>query len=126
MRTLRLITIVTCALVLAAAWPGIAAAPQLHITIENGSPYFVPARAVVSAGAPIRWDNPTPTHHTVTHNGCVEEGGMCAFDSGTMEPDGSYTIPSLPPGKYPYHCRVHPIMQGILTVVEHAPVSSQT
>ncbi|GIW55758.1 MAG: hypothetical protein KatS3mg082_2162 [Nitrospiraceae bacterium] len=35
----------TCALVLAAAWPGVAAAPQLHITIENGSPYFVPAKA---------------------------------------------------------------------------------
>ncbi|HXF94081.1 MAG TPA: cupredoxin domain-containing protein [Nitrospiraceae bacterium] len=126
MRALRLIAIVTCFLALAAAWPSVAATPQLHITIENGSPYFVPAKAVAVAGVSIRWENPTPTHHTVTHNGCIEEGMACAFDSGIMEPDGSYTIPSLPPGNYPYHCRVHPIMQGILVVVEHGSVSSQT
>ncbi len=126
MRALPLIAIAACSLVLAVTWPGVAAAPQLHITIENGSPYFVPAKAVAVAGAPIRWENPTPTYHTVTHNGCVEEGALCAFDSGTMEPGGSYTIARLPPGNYPYHCRIHPIMQGILIVVEHGSVSSQT
>lgn len=108
------------------AWPATATMPQMRITIESFSPYFLPAAASVSSGTSILWENPTPTHHTVTHNGCVEEGHACAFESGTITPGGTYTLPGLPPGRYPYHCRVHPIMQGILVVVDGPPFSSET
>ncbi|MGQ0811618.1 MAG: cupredoxin domain-containing protein [Nitrospiraceae bacterium] len=108
-----------------AAWPGEATPPQLQITIENGSPYFVPAAAIAPAGTSIRWDNPTPTHHTITHNGCID-GTTCMFDSGTVDPDGTYSIPGLPPGRYPYHCQLHPIMRGILTVTDQPSSPSQT
>jgi plastocyanin len=99
------------------ALPGGATPPQFLIMIENASPYFSPKVASVEAGTPIRWDNPTPTEHTITHDGCVTDG-TCAFDSDTMLPNAHYSIAGLPPGQYPYHCRVHPIMRGLLTVTE--------
>lgn len=78
------------------AFPTSAAAPVASVLMDSGSPYYVPASVTVTAGAAIRWDNPTPTHHTVTHDGCFQEDTRCAFDSGAVDPDGSYTIPSLP------------------------------
>ena len=109
-----------------AAFPSSAAAPSVHVLMDSGSPYYVPASVTVTAGAAIRWDNPTPTHHTVTHDGCFQEDTRCAFDSGPVDPDGSYTIPSLPPGRYPYQCRIHPIMRGLIIVTESALMPSQT
>jgi plastocyanin len=99
--------------------------PQFQIIIESGSPYYLPASAKVPADASIRWDNPTGSPHTITHDACVEEG-PCMFDSGAIPPGGSYVIPSLPPGRYPYQCRLHPIMRGMLTVADPAASPSQT
>lgn len=107
------------------AMPGQAAPPPFEITIDSGSPYYYPASAKVPAGAPIRWDNPTGSPHTITHDGCVQDG-PCAFDSGSVAPNGSYTIPGLSPGRYPYQCRLHPIMRGVLVITEPADTSSQT
>ncbi|OGX11976.1 MAG: hypothetical protein A3K11_09460 [Nitrospirae bacterium RIFCSPLOWO2_12_FULL_63_8] len=112
--TIVRITIV-CALLALGALPGSATPPHFKITIENGSPYFFPPAATVTTGTPIRWDNPTPTEHTITHDGCVSDG-PCAFDSGMMMPGEGYVLPGLPPGHYPYHCRIHPIMRGTVTV----------
>jgi plastocyanin len=105
--------------------PGEAAAPTFQIVIESGSPYFLPAAAWVAPGAPIRWDNPTPSHHTVTHDNCLAEE-PCAFDSGSLAPSQSYTLPGLSAGRYPYHCRLHPIMRGTLFVTAPAVPPSQT
>lgn len=112
-------------LVAGLAWPTAATPPYAQIIMEDGSPYFVPVTATITSGSPIRWDNPTPTHHTVTHNACVDDSAPCAFDSGTVVPGGSYTVPGLPPGRYPYHCRIHPIMRGVLTVTEASQFPSQ-
>lgn len=109
-----------CTLFVVGALPSAATPPHFEITIENASPYFSPSAATVTTGTPIRWDNPTPTEHTITHDGCLTEEGPCVFDSSTMLPNAHFTIPSLPPGNYPYHCRVHPIMRGTLTVTEAA------
>jgi plastocyanin len=107
------------------AGTGLATPPQFQIIIESGSPYYLPASAKVPAGASVRWDNPTGSPHTITHDGC-EEGASCMFDSGSVPPSGSYTIPSLPPGRYPYHCRLHPIMRAVLTVVDPGASPSET
>jgi plastocyanin len=109
-----------------AAFPAKAAAPVAHVLMDSGSPYYVPASVTVTAGAAIRWDNPTPTHHTVTHDGCFQEDTRCIFDSGAVDPGSSYTIPSLPPGRYPYQCRIHPIMRGLIIVTDSSSVPSQT
>jgi plastocyanin len=118
-------TAVVGLMVTGVAWPTSATAPYIQIIIEDGSPYFVPVTATVSSGNPIRWENPTPTHHTVTHNACVDESGPCAFDSGTMPPGEAFTLPGLPPGRYAYHCRIHPIMRGVLTVTDAGHMPSQ-
>ncbi len=110
---------------LMAAWPSTATPPYTAIVIDSGSPYFVPKSATVSTGAPIRWENPTPTEHTITHTGCLEDGAPCAFDSGIVLPNETFTLPGLAPGRYPYLCRVHPIMRGIIVVTDAAAVPSQ-
>jgi plastocyanin len=78
-------------------------------------PYYLPAVATVSADAPIEWMNPTSLAHTVRHDGC-RASSVCAFDSGPVHPEGRFTIPGLPPGRYPYHCALHPVMRGTLVV----------
>ena len=65
MKTRMLIALLSLGLF--AAWPTTATPPHTAIMIDSGSPYFVPKSATVSSGAPIRWDNPTATDHTITH-----------------------------------------------------------
>jgi plastocyanin len=115
-----ILAVATVSILSGLAWPTEATPSYTQIIMEDGSPYFVPVTATIASGSPIRWDNPTPTHHTVTHNACVDESGPCAFDSGTVAPGDTYTLPGLPPGRYPYHCRIHPIMRGVLTVTDAA------
>lgn len=120
-----LITGLLSLLMIGLAWQSTASPPYTQIIIEDGSPYFVPVMASVTSGQSIRWENPTPTHHTITHNACVDESGPCLFDSGTMPPGDTYILPGLLPGRYVYHCRIHPIMRGVLTVTDAAQIPSQ-
>ncbi|MYH01680.1 MAG: hypothetical protein F4142_03705 [Nitrospira sp. SB0675_bin_23] len=101
---------------LTASWVGAVSVP-FRIQMESWSPYFAPVTATVAAGNPIRWENPTGSHHTITHDGC-RGSGACAFDSGPIGPDGTFELAQLPPGQYPYHCMLHPIMRGMLVIVD--------
>src|SRR5215216_7714424 len=92
---------------LATATAGAVPAP-FTITLESVSPYYEPARASVTAGSTVLWVNPTASYHTIQHDGC-EEGPSCAFNSGSVPPNGRYALNHLPPGEYPYHCELHPI-----------------
>ncbi len=116
MKTRMLIAILLLGLF--AAWPTTATPPHTAIIIDSGSPYFVPKSATVPSGALITWDNPTATDHTITHVGCLQEGNTCAFDSGIVRPSSNFTLSGLAPGQYPYLCRIHPIMYGIVTVTD--------
>lgn len=98
------------------AWTTTATPPYTAIIIDSGSPYFVPKSATIPSGAPIRWESSTATEQTITHLGCLEDGNACAFDSGIALPNGRFTLPGLVPGRYPYLCRIHPIMHGTITV----------
>ena len=119
------LALIIAAAVVTLAVPGVAGPPQLSIMIESALPYFMPAEAATVSGAAIRWINPTAAHHTITHDLCLTTG-PCAFESEVIAPNESYTIPSLPPGRYPYLCRLHPIMRGVLIVTPPADLPSMT
>lgn len=87
----------------------------LRITIGTFSPYYSPKVVQIATGTPISWENPTYDLHTITHDGC-KGSEHCAFDSGPLGPNQSYSIRHLSPGTYPYHCTLHPIMRGVLVV----------
>jgi len=102
----------------------VAAPSPLRITIGTFAPYYSPTFVHIGTGIPISWDNPTADLHSITHDGC-KRGERCAFDSGPLGPNGTFTVPQLPPGSYSYHCSFHPIMRGVLVVVE-SDSSSET
>lgn len=89
--------------------------PTLLINMESGAPYYRPFKAEIQFQTTIRWNNPTASTHTVRHDGCAQKES-CLFDSGAVPPNGSYSISALAPGRYPYHCELHPIMRGELVV----------
>ena len=71
----------------------------------------------VRTGTTISWENPTSNLHSITEDGC-RRNETCAFDSGPIGPNQTFTLVQLPPGQYSYHCSYHPIMRGVLVVVE--------
>ena len=95
----------------------VAAPSAFRITVGTFFPYYSPELVHVGTGTPISWENPTSDLHSITHDGC-KSGEHCAFDSGPLGPNGTFTVRHLPPGYYPYHCSFHPIMRGILVVTE--------
>lgn len=100
------------------ALDNLSAAPSsLRIILGTFSPYYSPKFAHIRTGTLISWENPTADLHTITHDGC-KTGEECAFDSGPLGPNRTFTLHHLAPGQYPYHCSFHPIMQGTLMVTE--------
>ena len=95
----------------------IAGPSTLRITLGTFAPYYSPKFVHIGTGTSVSWENPTSDLHSITHDGC-KTGERCAFDSGPLGPNGTYTLRHLPPGHYSYHCSFHPIMQGNLVVTE--------
>ena len=85
------------------------------INMENWAPYYQPYVAEAQTNTPILWKNPTASWHTIRHDGCVKEG-PCLFNSGSVAPNKTFTLSGLKPGRYPYHCELHPIMRGELII----------
>ncbi len=100
-------------------------ADSVEIMFETTSPYYQPGVAVVPSGVSIRWINATASHHTVRHDGCLAEEA-CAFQSIAVPPDSDFVIAPLPPGRYAYHCELHPIMRGTLIVHDSQRPSERT
>ena len=87
------------------------------IAFQSSAPYYEPTEAVVPMGMPIRWVNATASFHRVRQDACIDEE-PCPFQSIAIPPDSSFVLAPLPPGRYAYHCELHPIMRGTLLVVE--------
>ena len=100
-----------------AASPETSAFNSVEIVFQSSAPYYEPPVAVVPMGMPIRWVNATASHHSVRHDACIEEE-PCPLQSIAIPPDSSFLIAPLPPGRYAYHCELHPIMRGTLLVID--------
>ncbi|MCZ6801892.1 MAG: hypothetical protein O7F12_15530 [Nitrospirae bacterium] len=94
---------------------GPANSPVFRIAMDFEAPFYSPPTAQLNSGQPVQWYNRSGTPHTITHDGC-ERGRRCAFESGAILPRGQFSVPSLAPGRYPYHCSIHPFMRGLLVV----------
>jgi plastocyanin len=70
---------------------------------------FSPVDTEVPAGTQVTWTNEDPTSHTIT----ADDGG---FDSGTLDPGGTFSFVFTRPGTYRYSCLIHPAMRGTVRV----------
>jgi plastocyanin len=70
---------------------------------------FGPAEVRVPAGTRVRWVNGDALQHTVS----ADDGG---FESGLLDPGGSFERTFGDPGTFAYHCTPHPFMRGMVVV----------
>jgi len=71
---------------------------------------FSPTTVTVSHGAVVGVTNDDSAPHTVT----ADDGH--SFDTGSIAPGESGKVTAPNPGRYAYHCTIHPYMHGTLVV----------
>ena len=103
--------------------PGVSEPSPFSIIIEDDPPYFFTSNTIATPGAPIRLENRTAFYHSIISDGCVV-GSSCAFESKSIAPNAIYTLQGLPPGRYAYHCVLHPIMRGELVVSDPSAITA--
>jgi plastocyanin len=74
---------------------------------------FSPASLVVAAGTRVRWKNYGSEPHNVRSN---DPGLDDSFQSGTLEPNDSYSHRFNKPGTYRYVCSIHSQMVATIIV----------
>ena len=89
-------------------------AAQVSIVEPNFRPTqewtFTPNDLTVSVGTTITWTNTGAVAHTAT----ADDGA--SFDSGSLDPQASFSLTTDTPGTFAYHCSFHPWMTGTFTV----------
>jgi plastocyanin len=99
------------------ALPVVALAQQADFTVNMIEPsasdpltwgYDTPVLNA-SVGQTIMWTNTGAQAHTIT----ADDN---SFDSGSIDPGGTFSFSPTSPGTYGYHCTPHPWMKGTLTV----------
>jgi plastocyanin len=85
-----------------------ASKPATHTVVLRGMKN-VPATLVVKAGDTVSWKNDDVVPHTATDRGK-------SFDSGNIEPGGSWSYVARRKGTYFYYCAYHPNTKGKLVV----------
>jgi plastocyanin len=71
---------------------------------------FDPPKLEVQAGTEVTWTNEDFVEHTAT----ADDGRT--FDMGPIEANGSKRVRLTEKGTFPYHCRYHSTMSGVLIV----------
>ncbi len=72
---------------------------------------YNPQIITVTQGSTISWWNEGPSAHTSTSD-------TGAWDSGNVNPGGTFQFTFGSPGAYPYHCTLHPQMLGTIIVTD--------
>jgi plastocyanin len=74
---------------------------------------FSPADITVKKGTTVTWTNQDSVAHTV-----VETDGQDGPKSNDLNNGQSYTFTYNTVGAFKYHCSIHPMMTGTVTVTE--------
>jgi plastocyanin len=91
----------------ALAWPSAASAATLPVSVQFQA--FGPGQLDALPGEQVQWDNVSERTHTVT----ADDG---SFDSGDLDPGGTFTVDFANAGTYAYHCTKHLGMVGEIDV----------
>jgi plastocyanin len=74
---------------------------------------FRPGYTRIERGDTVSWRlSPGSSIHTVTSR----KGARVRFDSGDNLPGTTFSRPFPVAGRYPYHCKIHPEMRGVVQV----------
>jgi 3',5'-cyclic-AMP phosphodiesterase len=84
-----------------------ASAETVQASIDNFS--FAPKQLTVKAGTTVVWTNKDDIPHTVTSDSNV-------FSSQLMDTNAKFQFTFAKPGNFPYFCKVHPMMTGVVAV----------
>ena len=71
--------------------------------------YFSPTPVTINVGDTVKWTN----HGSVTHTSTSNTG---VWDSGNIAPGGTYSFTFTSVGTYPYHCKIHTYMTGVVSM----------
>src|SRR4051812_23443946 len=105
-----------------------ALSPQIGFDPRQGRWQFNPTNIEVTRGEPVVFDSPSSNDHPHTVTNLARTSAPTTvpvsfvagnrFDSGLLQPGQSFTLDTstLVPGNYAYLCRLHPWMNGELTV----------
>jgi plastocyanin len=63
----------------------------------------------VRNGSTVTWSNEDSLVHNI-----AADGGL--FNSGALAPDRNFNFTFTTNGTFPYHCNIHPVMRGSITV----------
>jgi len=72
---------------------------------------FEPETLTVSPGTKVTWVNKDDEPHTATSSVKPKR-----FDSGVLDTAQAYSFTFVEPGSYPYFCKLHPHMTGVIVV----------
>jgi plastocyanin len=86
-----------------------APAPNSTTTVDIRGHAFNPAQLNVAPGTTVRFVNNDTGPHTAT-----ADNGL--FDTGVLQPGSSFEVFLDGSGTVPYHCELHPDMQGSIVV----------
>jgi len=101
--------------------------PAKNVTVQIASdtkqqgqylPYY--AETTIGINNKVIWTNTDSVAHTVTSDNSYSNPYSGKFDSGIIEAGQSYQYVFPDSGSYPYHCQIHPLMNGIVGVIEVA------
>lgn len=87
-----------------------APAAGLEASVSIEALAFGPAELTVAAGTTVTWTN---DEAGIPHTTTSDDG---VWDSGTLQPGGSFSFTFDEPGSYPYSCTIHPSMSGTIVV----------
>ena len=90
--------------------------PSLSVNITGFA--FQPGTLTITVGQTVTWTNNDPMAHTVTSNTAV-------WNSGTINPGGTFSFTFTSTGTYAYHCAFHGSMTGTI-IVNALPTSTPT
>jgi plastocyanin len=89
-------------------------------SVEGSDVSYLPKHIRISLGIDnqIVWTNRDTTTHTVVSDNVYSNRHTGKFESGLIDPNGTYAYTFFDVGKYPYHCTIHPWMTGTVEVME--------